>query len=225
MSKQVYLVCEKDVVDDISRQKLAQLLQERDIEYGVLPVSQRMVINKPAISKELFSRIAWLCFSTPDAVRLFFASLSNFQKSTLKFAARDLNTAAVLLQQGFKTDYIPVKPLCLQQNSILNKQGALVVAVDGQEWVGLQAAINIVFTERRELPFSIYEGTEAVFLLNTPREAEYLFRTIQADEGVFLCKNPATAEICWQHGKKGVVLPVDFTYEGMLEELEKQLAC
>ncbi len=223
MSKQVYLVCEENVAGDISRHQLAQVLQERGIEHTILPVSQRTVINKPAISRELFDRIAWLCFSTPDAVRLFFASLSNFQKNTLKFAAQDLNTAAALLQQGFRTDYIPVKPLCLHQNSILKNQSELVASVDGQEWVGLQAAINIVFTERRELPFSIYEGTEAVFLLNTPREAEFLLRTARKD-GIFLCKNPATAEICWQSGVK-VILPNDFTYEGLLTALQEIICC
>ena len=73
MSKQVYLVCEKDVAGGINRQQFSQVLQEQEIEHEILPVSNRAVIDRPAISKELFSRIAWLCFSTPDAVRLFFA--------------------------------------------------------------------------------------------------------------------------------------------------------
>lgn len=225
MSKKVYLVCENDVAGDISRQQLAQVLQERDIEYEILPVSQRVVFNKPAISKELFSRIAWLCFSTADAVSLFFASFRDLHINdfSFKLAAQDLNTAAALLKQGLKTDYIPVRPLRLQQNSVLNKHGELVVAVEGQEWSGLSATVNIVFTERKGLFFSIPEGEQAIFLLNTEREAEDLFRAIKA-EGIFLCKNPATAEICWQHGKTEVVLPTDFTYEGMLEELKK-LAC
>ena len=223
MVKQVYLVCEKSVSSDISRPQLAQVLQEHSIEHAILPVSQRCVTNKPAISRELFERIAWLCFSTPDAVRLFFASFSDFQTSTFKFAAQDLNTAAALLQQGLKTDYIPVKPLCLQQNSILNKQGQLVAAVDGQEWVGLPSAVNIVFTKRKGLPVSLHEETEAVFLLNTAREAEYLLRMARPD-GIFLCKNPATAEVCWQYGVK-VVLPTDFTYEGMLTELQEIICC
>lgn len=226
MSKQVYLVCEKDVAGDISRQQLAQVLQERDIKYEILPVSNRAVIDKPAISKEMFLRIAWLCFSTPDAVRLFFTSFHDLHTNdfSFKLAAQDLNTAAALLKQGLETDYIPVRPMRLQQNSILNKQGEIVVAVDGQEWAGLQANMNIVFTERKGLSFSLPAETKAVFLLNTAQEAEYLFQAIQA-EGIFLCKNPATAEICWQHGKTEVVLPADFTYEGMLEELKKQLAC
>ena len=223
MSKQVYLVCEKSISGDISRPQLAQVLQEHSIEHAILPVSQRSVIKKPAISRELFERIAWLCFSTPDTVRLFFASFSDFQMSALKFAAQDLNTAASLLQQGVKTDYIPVKPLFLQQNSSFAKQGELVAAVDGQEWVGLQSPINIVFAERVDLPFSIPEKTEAVFLLNTPREAEYLLRVARND-GVFLCKNPATAEVCWQYGVN-VVLPTDFTYEGMLTELQELIHC
>ena len=223
MSKQVYLVCEKSVSGDISRPQLAHVLQEHGIEHAILPVSQRCVINKPAISRELFERIAWLCFSTPDAVRLFFTSFSDFQTNSLKFAAQDLNTAAALWRQGLATDYIPVKPLGLQQNSIFAKQGELVAVVDGQEWVGLQSAINIVFTERIDLPFRIPEKTEAVFLLNTPREAEYLLRVARND-GVFLCKNPATAEVCWQYGVK-VVLPTDFTYEGMLTELQEIIHC
>ncbi|MHC1717462.1 MAG: uroporphyrinogen-III synthase [Acidaminococcaceae bacterium] len=223
MSKQVYVVCEKNVAGDIGRHQLAEVLQERDIEYTLLPVSQRRALNKPAISSELFDRIAWLCFSTPDAVRLFFTFFSDFQASNLKFSAQDLNTAAALLQQGIKTDYIPVKPLYLRQNSIFEKQGELVAAVDGQEWVGLQAAINMVFTERVDLPFSIPEKTKAIFLLNTPREAEYFLRVARND-GVFLCKNPAAAEVCWQYGAK-VILPTDFTYEGMLTELQEIIHC
>ena len=226
MSKQVYLVCEKDVAGGINRQQFSQVLQEQEIEHEILPVSNRAVIDRPAISKELFSRIAWLCFSTPDAVKLFFAFFHDLHinEFSFKLAAKDLNTAAALLKQGLQTDYIPVMPLHLEQNSILNKQGELVVAVDGQEWAGLAASVNLIFTERKGLSFSIPEETKAIFLLNTEREAEYLFRAIQA-EGIFVCKNPATAEICWQHGKTEVVLPADFTYEGMLEELKKQLIC
>ena len=223
MSKQVYLVCEKDVSGDISRPQLTQILLKHDIEHAVLAVSQRSVKKKPAISRDLFERITWLCFSTPDAVRLFFSSFSYFQTNALKFAAQDLNTAAALCRHGLKTDYIPVKPLYLQRNSIFAKQGELVAAVDSQEWVGLQSVINVVFTERIDLPFSIPEKTEAVFLLNTPREAEYLLRVARND-GVFLCKNPATAEVCWQYGVN-VVLPTDFTYEGMLTELQELIHC
>ena len=223
MSKQVYLVCEKAVSGDISRPQLAQVLQEHAIEHKILTVSQRSAKNKPAISRELFERIVWLCFSTPDAVRLFFASFNDLPASTYKCAAQDLNTAAALLQQGLKTDYIPVKPLLLQQSSIFEKQGELVAAVDGQEWAGLPATVNIVLTDRKALSFSIPKETEAVFLLNTPREAEYLLRVAHND-GIFLCKNPATAEVCWQYGVK-VVLPTDFTYEGMLAELQKIIHC
>ena len=219
MSKQVYLVCEKDVAGGINRQQFSQVLQEREIEHEILPVSNRAVIDRPAISKELFSRIAWLCFSTPDAVRLFFASFSDFQVNNLKFAGQDLNTAAALLQQGVKTDYIPVKPLALEQNGLLHQQGELVAAVDAQEWPGLPATVNMMFTERTRLPFNIPETTSAVFLLNTPREAEYLLRNAQPD-GILLCKDPATAEVCWQYNRAKVVLPTDFTYEGLLAELQ-----
>ena len=219
MSRQVYLVCEKNVDGEIMRQQLAQALQERGIEHTLLPVSQRNIINKPAISRKLFARIAWLCFSTPDAVRLFFASFSDFQVNNLKFAGQDLNTAAALLQQGVKTDYIPVKPLALEQNGLLHQQGELVAAVDAQEWPGLAATVNMMFTERTRLPFNIPETTSAVFLLNTPREAEYLLRNAQPD-GILLCKDPATAEVCWQYNRTKVVLPTDFTYEGLLAELQ-----
>jgi len=223
VSKQVYLVCEKDVAGEMSRHRLAQILQEHAIEHTLLAVSQRVVISKPAISSGLFHGIAWLCFSTPDSVRLFFASFSELLTSTLKFAGQDLNTAAALSRQDVRTDYIPVKPLFLQQNSIFEKQEALVAVVDGQEWIGLPAAVNMVFTERRNLSLSITEEKEAVFLLNTPREAEYLLHRVRTD-GIFLCKNPATAKVCWQYGAK-VILPTDFTYEGMLTELQEIIHC
>ena len=223
MSKQVYLVCEKDVAGDMGRHRLAKVLKERGIKHAILPVSQRVVINKPAISRELLGKIVWLCFSTPDAVRLFFASFGELLTSTLKFAAQDLNTAAALLQQGVRTDYIPIKPLYLQQNSVFEKAGGTVAAADGQEWTGLSAAVNIVFTKREGLAFSIPEEKETIFLLNTPWEAEYLLR--RAKHGsIFLCKNPATAEVCWEYGAE-VVLPTDFSYEGMLEELQKIIFC
>ena len=165
MSRQVYLVCEKDVAGGINRQQFSQVLQEREIEHEILPVSNRAVIDRPAISKELFSRIAWLCFSTPDAVRLFFAFFHDLHinEFSFKLAAQDLNTAAALLKQGLQTDYIPVLPLHLEQNSILNKQGELVVAVDGQEWAGLAASVNLIFTELKGLSFSIPEETKAIY--------------------------------------------------------------
>ncbi|MGL5206091.1 MAG: uroporphyrinogen-III synthase [Acidaminococcaceae bacterium] len=226
MSEKVYLVCEKNVCGHINRQKLAKALQERNIEYELLPVSQRIAIKEPAISEEFFSKIAWLCFAMPDSVGTFYSSFHNLLAKgfSFKVAAQDVNTAAALSQKGLETDYVPVRPLAFGQKDILHKSGGIVVAVDGQEWAGLKPTMNIVCTKRKALSVSMPEERAAVFLLNTPLEAEYLFQAIPAD-GVFICKNPATAEICWQHGKTEVILPADFTYEGILQELKKHLFC
>lgn len=221
MPKKVYIVCEKDVSGDMNRPCLARMLHENNIEHELLAVSQRFVINKPAISREFLRKIAWLCFSTPDSVRLFLSCCNDLLPiETIKIAAQDLSTAALLLQHGIRTDYIPVKPLFLHKNSAFGKAGEIIAAVDGQEWSGLSSAVNMVFTKREGSSFKIQGAKETVFLLNTPREAEYLLRRVRT-EATFLCKNPATAEICWQFGQEKVVLPADFTYQGLLTELQK----
>ncbi len=224
MSKQIFLVCEKDVAGNESRRKLAQIMREYRIEYRVLPVSQRIIKERPAVSNEIFLKTAWLCFSTPDAVNLFlrYFDAAVLKNAPLKIAVQDLNTAVTLVRHGLHADYIPIKPLHLQHDGFFAETVSRVVSVDGQEWPSFKAAVNITLTEMKALSCELPE--EGVFLLNTPREAMYLLQQ-KIHKGIFLCKNPSTAEECWQRSCEKVVLPADFTYEGMLEKLKEIITC
>lgn len=218
MRKKVYLVCENDVKGRASHRGLAKALLERGFEYEYIVVSQRIVEAKPAISSELFFRMSWLCFSSPDSVDRFFELFGDFETELVKTAAKDLATAIALAHHGVKVDLIPVKPLHLRRKATLFQAEEMLVGVDSQEWRGLEAHINIVLTSRKKLTWKAQQ--EGIFLLSSPREAEYFLQEAP-QKGIFLCKNPETAEKCWQNNCRNVILPTDFTSEGLLIKLQE----
>lgn len=218
MRKKVYLVCENDVKGRASHRGLAKALLERGFEYESIVVSQRIVEAKPAISSDFFFRMSWLCFSSPDSVDRFFELFGDFETELVKTAAKDLATAIALAHHGVKVDLIPVKPLHLRRKVTLFQAEKMLVGVDGQEWRGLEAHINIVLTSREKLTWKAQQ--EGIFLLSSPREAECFLQEVP-QEGIFLCKNPETAEKCWQNNCRNVILPTDFTSEGLLTKLQE----
>lgn len=218
MRKKVYLVCENDVKGRASHCGLAKALLERGFEYESIVVSQRIVEAKPAISSELFFRMSWLCFSSPDSVDRFFELFGDFETELVKTAAKDLATAIALAHHGVQADFIPIKPLHLRRKATLFQAEEMLVGVDSQEWRGLEAHINIVLTSREKLTWKAQQ--EGIFLLSSPREAECFLQEVP-QEGIFLCKNPETAEKCWQNNCRNVILPTDFTSEGLLTKLQE----
>lgn len=220
MQNHVYLVCELGLDGEANHSRLAKKIAGCGFKYNIIGVSQRIVRVTPAIDKDILLKAAWLCFSTPDAVNIFFKLFADANINLPRVAAQDLATAIALADQGVKADFIPVRPLSLA-NSFPWSPEKLLVAVDGQEWSGLETSINIPLTERKAL-FWQAEEKNAVYLLNSPREAEYLLRANTAD-GIMLCKNPETAEKCWQNGCAKVVLPQDFTGRGITGKLREIL--
>ena len=220
MQNHVYLVCELSLDGEVNHCRLAQKMAEGGFKYNIIGVSQRIARVTAAIDKDVFLKASWLCFSTPDAVNVFFRLLAGADINVPKVAAQDLATAIALSAQGVGADFIPVKPLFLA-NSFPWSPEDLLVAVDAQEWPGLEPSINISLTERKVLVWQS-EEKNAVYLLSSPREAEYLLQGKMAD-GIMLCKNPETAERCWQNGCEKVVLPQDFTWRGMTEKLREIL--
>ena len=220
MQKHVYLVCELGLNGEEDHCRLAKKMAECGFKYNIIGVSQRIAVIKPIIDNDILLKADWLCFSSPDAVNIFFRLFADANINLTRVAAQDLATAIALAAQGVKADFIPVRPLSLA-NSFPWSSEELLVSVDAQEWPGLEKTINIPLTERKAL-FWQAEEKNAVYLLNSPREAEYLLRGNTA-EGIMLCKNPETAEKCWQNGCEQVVLPNDFTWRGMTEKLREIL--
>lgn len=218
MQNHVYLVCELGLDGEVNHSRLAKKMAECGFNYNIIGVSQRLARVTPPIDADILLKADWLCFSSPDAVNMFFRLLAGANINSPKVAAQDLATAMALLDQGVKADFIPVRPLYLA-NSFPWSPEDLVVAVDGQEWLGLEPSINISLTERKALAWKA-EEKNAVYLLSSPREAEYLLLGKTSD-GIMLCKNPETAEKCWQNGCEKVVLPQDFTWRGMIEKLRE----
>ena len=220
MQNHVYLVCELSLDGEVNHRRLAKKMAEGGFKYNIIGVSQRIARVTTAIDTDILLKADWLCFSTPDAVNMFFKLFAGADINLPKVAAQDLATAVALSALGVKADFIPVRPLYLS-NSFPWSPEDLLVAVDGQEWPGLETSINIPLTERKAL-FWQTEGKKALYLLSSPREAEYLLRG-NIKDGIMLCKNPETAEKCWQNGCEKVVLPQDFTWLGMTGKLREIL--
>lgn len=218
MQKHVYLVCELGLDGEVNHCRLAKKMAECGFKYNIISVSQRIARVTPAIDADILLKADWLCFSSPDAVNIFFRLFAGANINLHKVAAQDLATAIALSALGVKVDFIPVRPLYLA-NSFPWSPEDLLVAVDGQEWLGLEPSINISLTERKALVWQA-EEKNAVYLLSSPREAEYLLLG-NTSNGIMLCKNPETAEKCWQNGCEKVVLPQDFTWRGITEKLRE----
>lgn len=218
MAKKIYVTCEKNTAGVADRQRLAHALQSAGFTYELLPVSRRLSGEMPAISPRLVTKAAWIGFSSADAVQIFFEIFATDAVSEAKIAARDLPAALKLKNCGIVADFVPVMPLHLKFDWRLPKPSGLVLAVDGHEWPGFKAHCNLVLTRRQSLLQPIVGP--AVFLVNSAREAAFLLKS-EPRQGVFLCRNAETAEVFWRQGITDVVLPDEFTLDGMVGTLSE----